>query len=35
MTLTGNNVMTLTGNNVMTLRKLSAKVTAEKGILPP
>ena len=28
-------VITLTGNNVMTLRKLSAKVTGEKGILPP
>ena len=26
--------MTLTGNNVITLRKLTSKVTAEKGILP-
>ena len=27
--------MTLTGNNVITLRKLTSKVTAEKGIPPP
>ena len=27
--------MTLTGNNVITLRKLTLKVTAEKGITPP
>ena len=26
--------MTLTGNNVITLRKLTSKVTAEKGIAP-
>ena len=26
--------MTLTGNNIIKLRKLTAKVTAEKGILP-
>ena len=26
--------MTLMGNNVITLKKLTSKVTAEKGILP-